>query len=90
MSLDVEWHAQAIDAAAMLPIEVKRMVRDSLEMIARHPEHPPQHLDWKPIRGTGTGYRLAIGDYRVICHKTDTKLRVLDIGPGHELYRRYR
>jgi mRNA-degrading endonuclease RelE of RelBE toxin-antitoxin system len=67
---------------------LQRKFADALSEIARDPLHPPYWLDVEPIRGMMRGWRHSLEGYRATYCVERTKLVVLDLQPGHEIYRK--
>lgn len=68
-----------------MPRETARLIRDKLRLLAEDP-HAPNHNATK-LQGRA-GYRLRVGDWRVIYDIVDDRLviLVLDIGPRGGIY----
>ena len=61
-----------------------RRILDAMELIGADPER--RDLDIKPLQGRG-GYRLRIGDWRVIYDIAGLVIAVERIGPRGDVYR---
>ena len=68
-----------------LPRDTARQIRDKLRLLAENP-HAPNNNATK-LQGR-SGYRLRVGDWRVIYDIVDNELiiLVLDIGPRGGIY----
>ncbi|MFN2270123.1 MAG: type II toxin-antitoxin system RelE family toxin [Anaerolineae bacterium] len=69
-----------------MPKNISRLVREKLEQIAADPR--AQHNNVTKLQDR-PGYRLRVGDWRVIYELQDDQLviLVLKIGPRGEIYR---
>jgi len=67
-----------------LPVEVRSRVTERIEALGK----APRPADVKKLRGR-EGWRIRLGDYRVIYEIHDRILRVIVINVGHrrEIYR---
>lgn len=77
---------QAIRSMQKLPASMRDRVRDRLEQVASAPY--AQHPNVTKLQGRD-GYRLRIGDWRVLYDVQDEKLvvLVLKVAPRGEVYR---
>lgn len=63
----------------------RKRLMAAIEALAEAPDAP--NLDAKPLTGR-PGYRLRVGDWRVIYTIEGDTLTVLDIGPRGDIYKR--
>ncbi|MGH3547641.1 MAG: type II toxin-antitoxin system RelE family toxin [Pseudonocardiaceae bacterium] len=75
----------ALRALSKLEKPVRRRVQAAIDRLGEQPG-PPGVIALQGIRG---GYRLRVGDYRVIYTVDDSRLMVLVVDLGHrrEIYR---
>lgn len=76
---------RAAKALTSMPRDTARLVREKLRLLAEDPYAPNNNAT--KLQGR-TGYRLRIGDWRVIYDIVDDQLviLVLDIGPRGGIY----
>ena len=82
----ITFKKEAAKSLNKIPRNVAKLIREKLEVIAADPyaEHP----NTKKLQGRD-GYRLRVGDWRVIYKIQNDKLviLVLRVGPRGEVYR---
>jgi len=89
MPVAISFKETARSQFSSLEKKLQRKFADALSQIARDPHHPPYWLDAEPIRGMTRGWRLSLEGYRATYRVERTKLVVLDLQPGHEVYRKW-
>jgi mRNA-degrading endonuclease RelE of RelBE toxin-antitoxin system len=89
MALTISYKETARGQFRALGRGLQRRIADALAQVARDPLHPPYWLDVEPIRGMARGWRLSIEGYRTTYRVERTRLVVLDIDLGHEVYRKW-
>jgi mRNA-degrading endonuclease RelE of RelBE toxin-antitoxin system len=89
MAIRIAYRATARSQFQALDNGMQRAFADALGQVARDPQHPPYWLDVEPIRGMKNGWRLALKGYRATYRVERTKLVVLDLELGHEIYRKW-
>lgn len=82
---EITYTKRATKALLAMPRETARLIRDKLRLLAEDP-HAPNHNATK-LQGRA-GYRLRVGDWRVIYDIVDDRLVILvfDIGPRGGIY----
>jgi mRNA interferase RelE/StbE len=82
----LKYRKQARNYLARLPIKVKSVIIDKLHQIAADPDHT--EFDIKALKGR-VGFRLRIGQYRVIYTRHDRYLiiEVVKIGSRGNIYK---
>ena len=82
----ISFTKQAYKALRRMPKNISRLIREKLEQIAADPR--AQHNNVTKLQDR-PGYRLRVGDWRVIYELQDDQLVVLilRIGPRGEIYR---
>ena len=83
----LKYRPQARNYLAKLPIKIKSRIVDKLHQIKENPDDP--NLDVDQLKG-GLGYRLRVGQYRVIyaLHKEQLIIEVVRIRPRGDIYKR--
>jgi mRNA interferase RelE/StbE len=81
----IEYSPKAAAALLTMPADVAKRVRAKIETLAADPRRPNNNV--KRLRGR-PGFRLRIGDWRVIYALVDARLVVLviDVGPRSSVY----
>lgn len=76
----------AIRALRRSPANAARLIRGKLDQLAKDPMRAP---NVKPLKGR-PGYRLRVGDWRVVYELDQAQRRLIvpDIGPGGSVYDR--
>ena len=82
---DIVYHKSALRVLARMPRNVARRIRDRIEQVAQHPYAPDNNV--AKLQGRD-GYRLRVGDWRVIydLHNEQMIILVLDIDPRRSIY----
>ena len=85
MSYDVEYTRDALRQFASLPVDMQEKVAKKLARLA---EEPTKAANVKALKGE-EGYRLRVGDYRVVYYLEHKKLLVVVVRVAHrrEVYR---
>jgi mRNA interferase RelE/StbE len=74
----IELRPAAVRALRRLDPPVARRIRGAIELLAVDPRPPAS----RPLRGRD-GYRVRVGDYRIIYSIQDDALRVVVVALGH-------
>jgi mRNA interferase RelE/StbE len=82
----ISFTKQANKSLGKMPLDVAMSIRDKLKQIATDPYAP--HANVTKLQNR-PGYRLRVGDWRVIyeVQKTELVVLVLKIGPRGGIYR---
>jgi mRNA interferase RelE/StbE len=80
----IEVTPAALRELRKLPRAVEPRIRGAIELLAADPRPPAS----RPLRGRD-GYRVRVGDYRIIYTISDNVLLIVVVAPGHrrEIYR---
>ena len=83
----LKYRRQARNYLARLPFKIKSRIVDKLHDLKENPDNPT--LDVDKLKG-GSGYRLIVGQYRVIYTRLADQLiiEVVKIRPRGDIYRR--
>jgi mRNA interferase RelE/StbE len=83
----LKYRRQARNYLARLPIKIKSRIVEKLHEIKENPDDP--NLDVDKLRGE-SGYRLRVGQYRVIytLNKSQLIIEVVRIRPRGDIYKR--
>jgi len=83
----LKYRRQARNYLARLPFKIKSRIVDKLHELKENPNNPT--LDVDKLKG-GSGYRLRVGQYRIIYTRLDDQLiiEVVKIRPRGDIYRR--
>ena len=83
----LKYRRQARNYLARLPIKIKSRIVDKLHKIKENPDDP--NLDVDKIKGK-SGYRLRIGQYRIIYtrYRDELIIEVVKIRPRGDIYER--
>ncbi len=81
----ITYHKSAVRALGRMPRNVARRIRDRIEQLAQNPYAPDNNV--ARLQGRD-GYRLRVGDWRVIYDLNDDQLIVLilEIGSRGSVY----
>ena len=84
---ELEYRRQARNYLARLPLKIKSVIVNNLHQLAANPDSPS--LDIDALKGRG-GFRLRVGQYRVIYTRQDDQLiiEVVKIRPRGDIYKR--
>ncbi|TAN55964.1 MAG: type II toxin-antitoxin system RelE/ParE family toxin [Rhodospirillales bacterium] len=85
MAWRIEYSSEAIIALRRIPANTSRTIRGKIERLANDPFAPNNNV--KALKGR-PGFRLRIGDWRVIyeLHGSVLVVEVLAIGPRGNVY----
>ena len=83
----LKYRRQARNYLARLPLKIKSIIVDNLHELAANPDSPS--LDIDALKGR-KGFRLRVGQYRVIYTRQDDRLviEVVKIRPRGDIYKR--
>ena len=83
----LKYRRQARNYLARLPLKIKSVIVNNLHELAANPDSPS--LDIGILRGR-EGFRLRVGQYRVIYSRQDDRLtiEVVKIRPRGDVYKR--
>ena len=83
----LKYRRQARNYLARLPFKIKSKIVDKLHEIKENPDNP--NLDIDKLKGE-LGYRLRVGQYRIICprHNDQLIIEVVKIRTRGGIYRR--
>ncbi len=81
----VEYSVRAIKTLKRVPANLRDRIMDKIDALAKNPRAPSVHV--KKLKGR-EGYRLRIGDWRVLYDLDDDimKVYVIDVGPRGGIY----
>lgn len=79
----IAYSTDALKSLRRLPINDARRIRGKIEQYAEEPASQANNV--KKLRGRD-GFRLRIGDWRVIFEEDGDAIRVLAIGPRGSVY----
>ena len=84
-SYRVEIARRAIRSIAQLPRREQQRVRAAIDLLADEPR-PPGCV---ALAGESSGYRVRVGDYRILYEVIDTRLviQVIRVGHRRDVYR---
>jgi mRNA interferase RelE/StbE len=83
----LKYRRQARNYLASLPLKIKSRIVNKLHELKENPDDPT--LDIDKLKG-GAGYRLRVGQYRVIYtrHEDQLIIEVVTIRPRGDIYKR--
>ena len=83
----LKYRRQARNYLAGLPLKIKSVIVDRLHQLATNPDSPS--LDIDALKGR-EGFRLRVGQYRVIYTRQDDRLtiEIVKIRPRGDIYKR--
>ena len=83
----LKYRRQARNYLAKLPFKIKSKIVDKLHEIQRNPDDPTFDVD--KLKGE-SGYRLRVGQYRIIYtrHEDQLIVEVVRIRPRGDIYKR--
>jgi mRNA interferase RelE/StbE len=79
----IAYSKEALKALRRIPANTARTIRAKIEQYAARPSSLKNNV--KKLRGR-PGYRLRVGDWRVIFDEDGSVLSILDIGPRGRIY----
>lgn len=82
--LQITYPAQAKKTLKRMPQKMAKNILAHIEKVARNPARPDMNI--KKLQGRN-GYRLRVGDYRVIYTADGLILAVEKIGPRGDVYK---
>lgn len=80
---DVVYHPRAVKALRRLPLPLASRIRDKIEQYAADPRSQANNV--KRLQGR-QGYRLRVGDWRVLFDEAGMVMAILDVGPRGGVY----
>jgi mRNA interferase RelE/StbE len=80
---DVVYSRDALRAFQRMPVNTSRTIRTKIEQYASNPRSLANNV--KKLRGR-SGYRLRIGDWRVIFEQDAEVVSILAVGPRGGMY----
>ncbi|HUU39623.1 MAG TPA: type II toxin-antitoxin system RelE/ParE family toxin [Desulfatiglandales bacterium] len=83
----LKYRQQARNYLARLPLKIKSTIVNALHQLAENPDNPS--LDIDVLKGR-EGFRLRVGQYRVIYTRQDDRLiiEIVKIRPRGDIYKR--
>jgi len=83
----LKYRRQARNYLARLPLKIKTRIVNKLHEIKENPDDPTLDVD---KLGGGSGYRLRVGQYRIIYtrHEDQLIIEVVTIRPRGDIYKR--
>jgi mRNA interferase RelE/StbE len=81
--MEIRYTKTALKALARMPTAAARLIRSKIEQYAEAPASLANNV--KKLQGRD-GYRLRVGDWRVIFDQDGVVLDVLQIGPRGSIY----
>jgi mRNA interferase RelE/StbE len=83
----LKYRRQARNYLARLPLKIKSVIVDILHELAAYPDNPL--LDVDSLKGEA-GFRLRVGQYRILYTRQDDRLiiDVIKIRPRGDIYKR--
>ena len=84
---ELKYRRQARNYLARLPLKIKSVIVNNLHELAANPDSPSLDIDVSKGR---KGFRLRVGQYRVIYTRQDDRLiiEVVKIRPRGDIYKR--
>jgi mRNA interferase RelE/StbE len=79
----ITYRREALRVLGRMPANTARLVRSKIEQYAGNPASLANNV--KKLRGRD-GYRLRVGDYRVIFDQDGSVMDILQIGPRGSVY----
>jgi mRNA interferase RelE/StbE len=81
--MEIRYNKASIKALTKMPSNTARLIRRKIEQYASDPESMANNV--KRLQGRD-GYRLRVGDWRVIFDRDGVVLDILEIGPRGSIY----
>ncbi len=83
----LKYRRQARNYLARLPLKIKSVIVNNLHELAANPDSPSLDID---VLNGRTGFRLRLGQYRVIYTRQDDRLiiEVVRLRPRGDIYKR--
>lgn len=82
--MDIRWSAQALKTLRRMPRDESQRVRAKITQYAQEPRSLANAV--QQLQGRG-GYRLRLGDWRVLFTVDGQVLSVVRVGPRGEVYK---
>jgi len=79
----IAYTRDALNALSRMPAKTAKLIRAKIEQYAAAPASLAANV--RKLQGR-TGYRLRVGDYRVIFDDKGNVLEILEIGPRGSIY----
>ncbi|MHC4459757.1 MAG: type II toxin-antitoxin system RelE family toxin [Planctomycetota bacterium] len=83
----LKYRRQARNYLARLPLKIKSRIINTLHNLKEDPDDP--NLDTEKLKGGGGGYRLRVGQYRILYtrHEDQLIIEVVKIRPRGDIYK---
>jgi mRNA interferase RelE/StbE len=81
--MEIRYSKAATKALLRMPANTARLIRSKIEQYASNPDSMANNI--KKLQGRD-GYRLRVGDWRVIFDRNGVVLDILEIGPRGSIY----
>lgn len=81
--MEIRYTRTAIKALARIPAKTAKTIRAKIQQYAADPASQANNV--KKLQGRD-GYRLRVGNYRVIFDQDGAVMDILDIGPRGSIY----
>jgi mRNA interferase RelE/StbE len=81
--MEIRYRKAATKALLRMPANTARLIRSKIEQYASNPDSMANNI--KKLQGRD-GYRLRVGDWRVIFDRNGVVLDILEIGPRGSIY----
>jgi mRNA interferase RelE/StbE len=81
--MEIRYSKPAAKALLKMPTNAAKLIRKKIEQYASNPESMANNV--KKLQGRD-GYRLRVGDWRVIFDRDGVVLDILEIGPRGSIY----
>ncbi len=80
---EIRYSREAVKALKKAPRSVAQRILARIDALARAPETVAQHV--RKLTGR-PGYRVRVGDWRVIFEHRGSRIDILEIGPRGRIY----
>jgi mRNA interferase RelE/StbE len=81
--MEIRYNKAATKALLKMPANTARLIRNEIEQYASNPDSMASNV--RKLQGRD-GYRLRVGDWRVIFDRDGVLLDILEIGPRGSIY----